>query len=76
MFESLEDEDMKHKVNVLKKCMVFLMESYTFERPPFSNLLSKGSISSIQENLECIRIEYRKAPKKQDATEVAKPTTL
>ena len=30
--EDLGDEDMKHIMNVLKKCMVSFTKSYTFER--------------------------------------------
>ena len=62
--QDLGDEDMKHKMNVLKKYMVSLTEPYTFERLVFIHLPSKGSISSIQANVKRARMGHGKAPNK------------
>jgi len=61
-------EEMKNKIDIMRACMNSITEPFTFARPSPIVLPSKGSILSIQENVQRTRMGHGRSSKEKVTT--------
>ena len=60
---------MKYKMETMKRCLDSIREPFTFGRPSCIVLPRKGSIASIQHNVQRTRMAHGRSLKKKDKME-------
>jgi hypothetical protein len=69
-------EEVKYKIDIMKQCVHSMTGPFTFEQPSRITLPSKGSISTIQENVRHTRMGYGRTSKPKNSIEKERTSCL